>query len=200
MSNHYYKKNNLTLESKPQYISFVFGDKNLKFKTDVGVFSKERVDFGTTVLLGNFYQENEPQNIIDVGCGYGVIGITLASLYKNSSITMVDINDRAVKLSNENAKINNIINAKAYESYLFDEIDCIKVDVILSNPPIRAGKKVVFDIIEQSYTKLRDGGELWYVIQKKQGAASSIKKMEEIYSKVETITNKKGYLVIKATK
>ncbi len=200
MSNHYYNQNDSLLESKPKYINYIISGFTLKFKTDNGVFSKDRVDFGTTVLLENIKFNGEHNTIVDIGCGYGVVGIALAKQYPDSQIVMIDINDRAVNLSKENLNINRVTNAVVHESYLFENVNINTCDAIISNPPIRAGKKVVFSIIEESYNRLRDGGELWFVIQKKQGAASSEKRMKELYKKVEIVSIKKGYIILKATK
>ncbi len=200
MANHYYDQNDSSLESKPKYIKYEIDSISLEFKTDNGVFSKDRIDFGTMALLESMFLSTGNEIIVDVGCGYGVVGITLAKKYPNSKVYMVDINDRAVKLSNENIKVNNLTNISAYESNLFDNISVEKCDIVVSNPPIRAGKNVVFSIIEEAHKHLNDHGELWFVIQKKQGASSSEKKMKELYSEVEIITIKKGYVIIRAIK
>ncbi len=200
MANHYYDQNDSILDSNPKYINFEIDGYNLKFKTDNGVFSKERVDFGTIVLLENFKLSSGSETVIDIGCGYGVIGITLAKRYPSSKICMVDINDRAVKLANENIEMNNLTNVSAHESNLFDGISVDSCDIVVSNPPIRAGKSVVFGIIEGAYKYLKNGGELWFVIQKKQGASSSEKKMRGLFDVVEIVGIKKGYVIIKAKK
>ncbi len=200
MSNHYYTKNDNVLHSKPKNVSVEINGTKLTFKTDSGVFSKNRVDFGTMVLLENIVINPNSKRVVDIGCGYGAIGITIAKLHKSTSVYMIDVNDRAVKLARENIKLNGVENADVIESYLFNDFNEGNIDVILSNPPIRAGKKVVFEIIEEAYNRLKGDGKLWFVIQKKQGAASSITKMEELFNVVEIVETKKGYVIIKAVK
>ncbi len=199
MGNHYYTKNDKTLESNPKQIEFRVNGGMLKFTTDIGVFSRDRVDFGTVLMLDTFIPRDDSK-IIDVGCGYGVIGITLAYTNDTISVTMIDVNDRSVKLAKMNAEYNNVKNVDVIESDLFDNVELENVDYVLSNPPIRAGKSVVFKIIEESYERLSVGGELWFVIQKKQGASSSEKKMKELFNDVEIVASKKGYQIIKAIK
>jgi 16S rRNA (guanine1207-N2)-methyltransferase len=114
---------------------------------------------------------------------------------------MVDINERAVELSVENAAINQITNAKIYQSDLFSKVDPVhSFASIVTNPPIRAGKKVVHAIFEKSAGYLLDSGELWVVIQKKQGASSALKKLESLFQNVSVIEKKKGYFIIQAKK
>ncbi len=200
MSNHYYGKNDSNVESNPKYINFEVANHKLKFKTDNGLFSKDRVDFGSMFLLESLTINSDFSTIVDIGCGYGVLGITIGKLHPNKEIYMVDVNDRAIKLSNENIKSNGITNVFAYESYLFQDVNINRCDIVVSNPPIRAGKSVVFSIIEESHARLVGDGELWFVIQKKQGAASSEKKMKELFNSVEVVATKKGYVVLKAKK
>ena len=138
-------------------------------------------------------------DILDVGCGYGPIGLSLAKSYENRNIHMVDVNHRALELAKRNAKNNNILNVSIYESYCYEGVKG-KFAAILSNPPIRAGKKVVHGILEEAQHHLVDGGELWVVIQKKQGAPSAKKKMEEVYGNCEVISKDKGYFILRSIK
>ncbi|MCY7805972.1 methyltransferase, partial [Bacillus spizizenii] len=121
--------------------------------------------------------------------------------FKDRTIHMIDVNERAVELSNENAEQNGITNVKIYQSDMFSNVDSAQTFAsILTNPPIRAGKKVVHAIFEKSAEHLKASGELWIVIQKKQGAPSAIEKLEELFDEVSVVQKKKGYYIIKAKK
>lgn len=200
MTNHYYSRNP-EVESKPEQWSFTLRGNEYRFKTDAGVFSKREVDFGSRLLIEAFecsLEDDRP--IIDIGCGYGPIGLSVASLYPNRTVHMVDVNARAIDLSKENAQANGIRNVNVYESSVFSEVKETDFAAVISNPPIRAGKKVVHEILEESKRFLETGGELWIVIQKKQGAPSAMAKMEEVFGNVEVVLKKKGYYILKSKK
>ncbi|CAM3936519.1 class I SAM-dependent methyltransferase [Mesobacillus zeae] len=199
MSDHYYSKNPGT-ESNPVYWDFRLRGSDFRFKTDSGVFSKKEVDFGSRLLIETFRMEAENGKILDVGCGYGPIGLSLAKSFGDATVHMVDVNERALGLSRENARLNKIDNVKIYASDRLLGVSENGFRAIVTNPPIRAGKKIVHDIFEQSFGKLADGGELWVVIQKKQGAPSAIEKLEEFFGSVEVAEKKKGYYIILAKK
>ncbi|PLS15584.1 16S rRNA methyltransferase [Bacillus sp. M6-12] len=200
MTEHYYSKNPETV-SKPLYWNFELKGRNFRFKSDSGVFSKNEVDFGSRLLIETFELNHEIDgDILDVGCGYGPIGLSIASAHPSRTVHMVDINSRAVELSKENARANAIDNVVIYES---DQLEAVKKQgfaAILTNPPIRAGKKVVHEIFEQSYEYLTKGGMLWVVIQKKQGAPSAMEKIEQLFGNAEVIVKKKGYYILSAKK
>ncbi|MBM7694348.1 16S rRNA (guanine1207-N2)-methyltransferase [Peribacillus deserti] len=196
MSDHYYSKTP-NAESSPKHWSFTLRNREFRFKTDNGVFSKKEVDFGSRLLIETFKPNSEVEgNLLDVGCGYGPIGLSLASERKDILVHMVDVNARAIELAKENAQINHIENVKIYESDKLTGVEESGFASVLTNPPIRAGKQVVHEIFEQSFAKLADGGELWVVIQKKQGAPSAMEKMEELFGDVELIERKKGYYIL----
>ena len=134
------------------------------------------------------------KSILDVGCGYGFIGISLAKIL-NSKVVMVDINKRAVHLTNMNIKENKV-NAQAFESNIYENVK-EKFDVIVSNPPIRAGKNIVLEILERAHEFLNINGELWFVIRKDQGAKSIAKELEKIY-KIEIMEKSKGFYIFRA--
>ena len=151
------------------------------------------------MLLIEEMEIGEKDQVLDVGCGYGPIGITAAYLAPEGQILMVDVNERAVTLANENVRTNRIENARAIVSNLFEQVDSeLQFDVILTNPPIRAGKETVHQIFEEAHSFLKPNGHLWVVIQKKQGAPSAVKKMEVLYSEVTKVAQSKGYWIIKA--
>lgn len=196
---HYYT-NNPTTESREKIINSTIANENLKFYTDNGVFSKESVDFGTKTMLESFNTEKEDAKVADIGCGYGVISIFLAKKYPTFKFTMVDVNNRVLELSKKNIELNNINNEiEVLESSSFDNVEG-NFDIVLTNPPIRAGKKIVHKIMIDSYEHLNAQGELWVVIQKKQGMASCKKLLEETFSIVEIVDKNKGYYILKAVK
>ncbi|PLT31318.1 class I SAM-dependent methyltransferase [Peribacillus deserti] len=200
MSDHYFSRTPHA-ESNPQYWSFTLRNKEFKFKTDNGVFSKKEVDFGSRLLIETFKPNNDIEgDVLDVGCGYGPIGLSLASELEDSRVHMVDVNARAIELAKENAQINHVQNVKIYESDRLTGVEASGFASVLTNPPIRAGKQVVHEIFEQSYAKLADGGELWVVIQKKQGAPSAMDKLEELFGNVELVEKKKGYYILYSKK
>ncbi|MBD1382772.1 class I SAM-dependent methyltransferase [Metabacillus arenae] len=199
MNDHYYSEKP-RVESERKTWTYQLKGNTFTFHSDKGVFSKNEVDFGSKLLIETFQMPEIEGPILDIGCGYGPIGLSLAKEYPAIKVDMVDINERAVELSKENAKVNRIENVQVFQSYLFEEISKKKYAAILTNPPIRAGKKVVHEIFEKSYTHLYSGGELWVVIQKKQGAPSAIEKLNELYSEADVIEKKKGYYIICAKK
>lgn len=199
MSEHYYSRTQ-KVESDPKYWDFTLKNHRFRFKTDNGVFSKREVDFGSRILIEAFEMPDVEGSILDVGCGYGPIGLTMALTYPERMVHMVDVNERAIELAKENAVLNRIENVVIYESDRLTGVKTSDFAVVLTNPPIRAGKQVVHDIFEQSHEYLASGGELWVVIQKKQGAPSAIEKLKELFSEVETVDKSKGYFVIKAKK
>jgi 16S rRNA (guanine1207-N2)-methyltransferase len=199
MSEHYYSRTQ-KVESDPKYWDFTLKNHLFRFKTDNGVFSKREVDFGSRLLIESFVMPEMEGPILDVGCGYGPIGLSIAKDNHNRMVHMVDVNERAIELAKENAALNGINNVEIYESDRLLSVKETSFAAILTNPPIRAGKKTVHDIYEQSFEHLVSGGALWVVIQKKQGAPSTLEKLETMFSFVETIGKSKGYFIIKAIK
>lgn len=166
------------------------------FYTDAGVFSKKMVDYGSQVLL-NALDLERGKNLLDVGCGYGPLGISLAKVQGVQS-TMIDINSRAIDLAKKNAERNGVV-AHIFQSNIYENVS-EKFDYIISNPPIRAGKKVVHEIIEGAFDHLNKGGSLTIVIQKKQGAPSAKVKMENVFGNAEIIRKDKGYYILRSEK
>ena len=199
MSEHYYSRTQ-KVESDPKFWDFMLKNNLFRFKTDNGVFSKREVDFGSRLLIESFEMPQTEGFVLDVGCGYGPIGLSIAKQYHDRVVHMVDVNERAIQLSKENAALNKIENVKVYESDRLINVNEMNFAAILTNPPIRAGKQTVHDIFEQSYNHLVSKGELWVVIQKKQGAPSAIEKLKTLFSEVETIGKSKGYFIVKAIK
>lgn len=168
----------------------------LTFLTDAGVFSKKMIDYGSRVLLSVLDFE-AGERVLDVGCGYGPLGLTLAKA-QGVTATMVDINQRALDLAQKNAERNQI-SAEIFQSNVYEKVTGI-FDHIISNPPIRAGKQVVHEVISGSYEHLTEGGDLTLVIQKKQGALSAKSKMEAVFGNCEIVKKDKGYYILRSEK
>ncbi|WP_033542808.1 class I SAM-dependent methyltransferase [Planococcus sp. CAU13] len=199
MSQHYYSKNPQTT-SKPQEWTYTLRGEKIHFQTDAGVFSKNEVDFGSRLLIEAFEESSVVGPLLDVGCGYGPIGIAIARSFPQKKVHMVDVNLRAIELARKNAARNNAENVEIYES---DGLSSVKEEgfsAILTNPPIRAGKETVFRFYEEAGMKLAAGGSLWVVIQKKQGAASTQAKLEELFGNCRVADKKKGYFIFEARK
>jgi len=173
-------------------------DISFYFDVDHGVFSYRGLDFGTKILIEQADIKEKHKTIINMGCGYGPISVALAWKYPNKAVYAYDVNKRAVELTKRNG-FKNKVNIKAFESDLFSNVS-VKADAIFSNPPIRAGKEVIFKLYEDAFKNLNEDGELWIVIRTKQGAESTKKKLDEIFGKTEVIYQKKGYRIYKATK
>ena len=182
--NHYYQ-NNTDLKTERRHFEYGYRGNILKFESDLGVFSKDRVDYGTHVLLKNLEDLSKVKTILDVGCGIGIMGVSVAKAYPQAKVLMVDVNDRAIELANLNSK-NNGLNTLAIHSDLYENVS-ESFDLIISNPPIRAGKNVVHGVVEKGYEHLNKGGCIYVVIQKKQGAESMKKKMEEVGAAMDKI-------------
>lgn len=190
--NHYFTNEEVKSNLKKTVVKV--NDKLFNFYTDNGVFSKRGLDFGSRVLIDTLLDEQLFGNVLDVGCGYGVIGIILSSFF-HISVDMIDVNKRAVHLANMNIKENKVKNVSAFHSNIYENVNC-KYNAIITNPPIRAGKDVVYKILFGAKDYLESGGVLYFVINKDQGAKSAIKDLSEI-AKVEVLKKHKGFFVIK---
>ena len=193
---HYYseqQKSLLNIKKIRQKIK----DKEFEFYTASGVFSKERIDRGTLVLAENMIV-NKNSKVLDVGCGIGILGIAAAKLF-NADVTMSDINKRAVMLAKMNIKLNNI-KAEIYQGSLYEKIKNNDFDVVLSNPPQTAGKKICFQLIEQSKKYLNNSGTFQLVARHNKGGKTLGLKMEEIYGNFKVVAKKSGYWVYLSVK
>ncbi|MDE7095640.1 MAG: methyltransferase [Anaeroplasmataceae bacterium] len=197
---HYYQENQEGLHSNPSSFDFNFKNERFKFHTDDGVFSKNYIDYGSFVLLKNYVPNTVEGPLLDMGAGYGPIGIVLSRLY-SLEVHMCEINERAFHLLNQNLKENKAENVYAYHSNLFDALnDNLKFSSVVTNPPIRAGKQVVYAIYDGAYERLLENGELWVVIQKKQGAPSSKEYLTNKFGNCEIVARDKGYYILKSIK
>ena len=196
--NHYFSEKP-EIKSEKKRIKYTIQNKKFEFITDNGVFSKSKVDFGTDLMLNEFLKKNrgleaEKIRILDIGCGYGVVSVVLKSFYPEISITLSDVNERALELSEENLKKYGINDYHIIKSDTFEKIT-EKFDVILSNPPIRAGKDIIFKIYSEAYEHLNENGEFYCVIQTKHGAKSTQKKLMEIFGNCDTVRIDGGYRI-----
>jgi 16S rRNA (guanine1207-N2)-methyltransferase len=199
LSNHYYTENPESEHDLEQWQFELLG-KNFTFQTDSGVFSRQTVDYGSRVLIQAFDDSELPEGaILDVGCGYGPMGLSLA--YSTGRLAeMIDVNNRAVELAIGNAARNGIENVDIHQSNIYADVHGQEFAAVVSNPPIRAGKKVVHEILSESHPLLKIGGSLTVVLQKKQGAPSAEKKMNEIFGNVEIVIKDKGYYILRSVK
>ena len=193
MSKMYYAENPDAAHDIHELRVDLLGEK-MTFLTDAGVFSKKMVDFGSQLLL-KCLEVNQGETVLDVGCGYGPLGLSLAKAY-GVQATMVDINNRALDLARQNAERNKV-EATIFQSNIYEQVED-KFDHVISNPPIRAGKQVVHEIIEKSKEFLEIGGDLTIVIQKKQGAPSAKSKMEDVFGNCEIVKKDKGYYILRS--
>ncbi|GIP41506.1 methyltransferase [Paenibacillus sp. J31TS4] len=195
MSDHYYSARPASGHDRQQIRETLRG-RTFTFWTDAGVFAKKGVDFGSKLLIDTM-EIPQDAKVLDVGCGYGPIGLTAAHLAEAGSVTMVDINERAVELARENARRNEISNVRVLQSNMLEAVKEERFHCILTNPPIRAGKEVVHGIFEQARECLEPGGELWVVIQKKQGAPSAFAKLESLFASVQEANKAKGFRIFR---
>lgn len=188
-----YFTNDENLKSEYRNIIYKYNDYTFNFTSDLGVFSKDRIDFASKLLVETYFKYGRKNiNILDVGCGYGFIGITLSKIM-NSNVDMIDVNKRAIHLTNINIK-NLKVNARVFLSNVYENVDK-KYDVIISNPPIRAGKKVYMDIILNAKNYLADSGEFYFVMNKDHGVKTVIKEIKDVYN-VNVLNKDKGFFVI----
>lgn len=182
-------------------ISQKIADRQYSFWSADNVFSKDEVDYGTYVLLNTIIKtQNLSGKVLDIGCGYGVIGIVLAKTYPSISVCMTDVNQTAVELSKKNIELNQTKNVYLIKnSFAYQNIDEV-FDYIISNPPIKAGKQVLLDILFGAYEHLKSGGKLIFVIKKKFGEDSIKKQLSQIFESVEILKRDSGYYVLMATK
>ena len=190
----HYFTNNTNLKSEMRQITYENGNTVFTFWSDLRVFSKNHIDYGSKLLVETILEKKNKKNlkILDVGCGYGFIGIVLAKLLK-SEVTMVDVNKRAVHLCEKNRKENQV-EGICLESNIYENVTG-KFDLVVTNPPIRAGKSVVLEMLEKAKEYMNEEGELWFVIRKDQGVKSISKVLEKTY-KVEKMATSKGFYVM----
>ena len=195
MNDHYYTVNPTSDHDERTIYANVIGVSS-KFTTDAGVFSRDGLDTGTRVLL-----EALPElhgRVLDLGCGWGAVGVTLAKKYPDAQIVMTDVNQRAADLSAKNLALNGV-SAQVLQGDGFENVTGT-FDFVITNPPIRAGKQAIYGMFADARDRLCDGGKLYIVIRKQQGAPSALKYLREIFSEAEVVDREAGFWVIESTK
>ena len=196
MNDHYYTRTPQSA-SRPAECKFTYRGIDLVFQTDAGVFSRGEVDTGTRLLL-EALPEDMGGEILDLGCGWGVIGISIARKWPETKVTMADVNTRALELSRENAKRNRA-EVTCVESDGMAAVAGQAFDAVVTNPPIRAGKQVIYQMFADAAKSLKPGGALYLVIRKQQGAESCMKYLQTLYDSVEKLDKSAGFWVLKAS-
>lgn len=195
-----YFTENPTVDHDEHHVNYHLNGINLNLTTDAGVFSKNRVDYGSGVLIEQMLNQELPGgNILDVGCGYGPIGLFAAKKWPDRQVDMVDVNERAMDLARRNAAANGAGNVNIFASDRYQAVSG-QYAMIVTNPPIRAGKAIWSSILSEAKDHLTDGGILLVVIQKKQGAPSAKKLMAASLGNCEILTRDKGYYILKSVK
>ena len=193
MPEHYYTS---TPTSAHEVRSFraVFAGRVLAFDTDAGVFSKQHVDPGSELLCGAL-PDDLSGDVLDMGCGWGAMTVLTLARFPKLNITMADVNERALSLAVANVEKNHM-QARAVLSDGFERIEGV-FDAVITNPPIRAGKAVIYKMFEDAKAHLKPGGMLVLVIRKQQGAPSALKFLKTLYRKAEVIARDGGYWIIR---
>ena len=190
--NQYFNENK-NLKSELRVLKYQYGEYNLIFSSDLGVFAKDNIDFGSRTLLETYFIHGKKKvKVLDVGSGYGFLGITLAKIM-NCEVDMIDINDRALHLTEMNIKANKVL-AKVFKSNIYENVKD-KYDVIITNPPIKAGKKIYLTIINDAFNHLKTKGELWFVMKNSHGVKTVYQNFKKQYQ-TEVILKNKGFYVI----
>lgn len=197
---HYYDQNP---QSESQIRSFqtrIHGI-DFEFSTDSGVFSRNRMDYGTELLIETVIKDQQKMNgrLVDLGCGYGPVGIIMKRAFPSLDVILCDVNSRALTLARKNARSNQVAYLQIVQSDALASVEG-PLDYVLTNPPIRAGKTVVHRFFSEAWQKLAPGGLLYVVIQKKQGAPSAFGKIKELFGDAEIIEHSAGYWIIRARK
>lgn len=196
MTSHYFRPDPEARHEERQLTATLRGF-SLTFETDASVFSKTRIDFGSELLIDTM-QLAPDAVVLDLGCGYGPIGIVAAKLCPEGQVQMVDVNERAVTLARRNLRLNGLTNAEVHLGDGLAPVAGLTFDAILFNPPIRAGKETIYRLVDGAHAALRPGGALWVVIQTKQGAPSMKKKLTDVFGACEDVDRKAGYHILKA--
>ena len=191
----HYFTNNENLKSEINELSYTWDNYVFSFLSDNGVFSKLKIDYGSRFLLETYLKNKDTNinNFLDVGCGYGFIGIVLSKVL-NVKGTLIDINKRAVHLTSRNKELNKV-NIDTFVSSCYENVSD-KYDLIITNPPIRAGKKVLLDILDGCKDHLSENGECWFVMRKDHGVKTMVKTLENKYT-CQIIDKSKGFYVVK---
>lgn len=192
MAEHYYTEKP-TSELKIRQIKAILRGKEFLFYTGSGVFSPEKVDIGTMLLINDSIIEPEAK-ILDLGCGYGPVGITIKKIFPETKVFLTEVNQRAVMLAKKNARLNRA-DVKIAQGNMYESVKEEKFDTILVNPPMAAGKKLCFEMIEQAKMHLTEEGTLQLVARHQKGGRELEKKMQEVFGNVKEISKKSGFRI-----
>ena len=184
---------------RPAEIQAAVRGQSFTFRTDAGVFSRTEIDRGTELLLAAL-EVGPCELILDLGCGYGAIGIVAARLSEGGHVILTDVNERAVALARKNIAANGIANAEVRQGDLYEPVRDMAFDHIVCNPPIRAGRAIVDRIVSEAPTHLLNGGTLWLVARTRQGADSLRKRMAASFGSAEVVRRGSGFKVLRSTK
>lgn len=198
MTEHYYTARPEAAHDEHRFTATLRGTP-YTFITDAAVFSRERVDFGSQLLIETM-EIPESAVVLDLGCGYGPVGTVAARLAHRGRAYLVDVNERAAELAHRNLAENGIANAEVRVGDGLAPVQGTAFDAILTNPPIRAGKAVIYRLVDEAHQALRPGGSLWVVIQTKQGAPSMKRRLQALFGEVEDAARQAGYHVFRAVK
>ncbi|CAJ1225849.1 class I SAM-dependent methyltransferase [Lactiplantibacillus xiangfangensis] len=200
MTNYYYTHNPEVVHDEKQW-NFEIFQHDFKFTTDNGVFSKRTVDYGSRTLLAAFDPSQLPAGaILDLGTGYGPIGMALAYQSPERTVDMVDVNELTLSLARKNTALNQITNVNIFTSDVYEQVTKTDYAAIVTNPPVRAGKDVVAAMLTGAVSRLVTGGTLTVVLQKKQGAPSAKKLMQATFGNCQIIKKDKGYYILQSVK
>ena len=183
-------------ESKPMPCAFPYRGYGLNFMTDAGVFSKGELDVGTRLLLDALPALSG--DVLDLGCGWGAIGVAVAKANREARVVMADVNHRALGLAKDNCARNGV-TAEVIESDGMAAVMGRAFDAVITNPPIRAGKQVIYKMFADAAVSLKEGGALYLVIRKQQGAESCVKYLKTLFDEVEKLDKSAGFWVLKAS-
>lgn len=196
MPDHYYTPSPAS-QSDIYQLSFTYRERELTFATDAGTFSRKRLDPGSALLLESI--TDVKGTCADIGCGWGAIGVSLAAANPLAQIIMTDVNERAASLARDNARRNGVQSARVVVCDGLSGVDS-PLDAVVSNPPVRAGKAVVYRFFDQAFAHLRPGGDLTIVLRKQQGAPSAKAYLSEMFGNCETLARGGGYHILRAKK
>lgn len=189
----HYFINDKNLKSNEKQIEVDIFNKKYPFYTDSGVFAKNYLDYGSRLLLETLPISKMKGSVLDLGCGYGIIGLILKDINKLLKVDMVDINKRAITLATKNSQLNNQ-EVNIFESDIYSKT-IKKYNYIITNPPIKAGKEIIKRFLLEASNHLEEEGELWFVMRKDHGLQSIIKLLGDVY-KIEVMAKNKGFYII----
>ena len=166
-----------------------------EFLTCASVFSKKRIDIGTRLLVESMILPKEG-DLLDLGCGYGPVGIAAAKMSPRIHVVMTDVNERAVWLAKKNLKRNRIKNAKAHQGFMYEPVEGRRFKTILSNPPVSAGMEIVTSIIQGAPSHLTEDGLFQLVVRSRKGGKRLFSELGKTFDNVEVLARRSGYRVL----